>query len=220
MNIPHTSCAEQASLPKTHRAVVKNQAWTRRHLLWHCYQMPSFFTQICNSHYFILCVEILVCMQHLKAGTGGPTDALVLPHLQLPWLLVALATARQIIPLLWKADKMPSVSAWLSKLILQCEKKPKKPKNYPALIWNCTWQLHGEVECPVGFLTHKFLSVDTHLCHRNSQALTFPAWSCSSCHWHWLTLIMAQNAKWGSSSPTEAPRSLWLEHGQLLVFSV
>lgn len=78
-----------------------------------------FFSQICNSHYFFFCVEILVCMRHLKAGTRGPTDALVLPHLQLPWLLITPATARQIIPLLWKADKMPSVSAWLSKLILQ-----------------------------------------------------------------------------------------------------
>lgn len=76
-----------------------------------------FFTQMCNSHYFF-CVEILVCLQHLEVGTQGPTDALVLPHLQLTWLLITLATARQIIPLLWKADKMPSVSAWLSKLIL------------------------------------------------------------------------------------------------------
>lgn len=46
-----------------------------------------FFTQICNSHYFF-CVKILVCMQHLKAGTQGPTDALVLPHLQLTWLRI------------------------------------------------------------------------------------------------------------------------------------
>lgn len=80
-----------------------------------------FFTQIYNSHYFF-CVEILVCLQHLKVGTQGPTDALVLPHLQLTRLLITLAAARQIIPLLWKANKMPSVSAWLSKLILQREK--------------------------------------------------------------------------------------------------
>lgn len=79
--------------------------------------MPSFLHKSVTVTTFF-CVEILVCMRHLKAGTRGPTDALVLPHLQLPWLLITLATARQIIPLLWKADKMPSVSAWLSKLIL------------------------------------------------------------------------------------------------------
>lgn len=67
-----------------------------------------------------LFVEILVCLQHLHSGTRGLTDALVLPQLQLTWLLIRLAIARQTIPLFWKADKMPSVSAWLSKCILQC----------------------------------------------------------------------------------------------------
>lgn len=78
--------------------------------------MPSFLHKSVTVTTF--CVEILVCLRHLKVGTQGPTDALVLPHLQLTWLLIILATARQIIPLLWKGDKMPSVSAWLSKLIL------------------------------------------------------------------------------------------------------
>lgn len=91
MNILHTSCAEQVSLPKMHRAVVK----IKHGLNDICCGVVAllsnaiFFTQICNSHYFF-CVEILVCMRHLKAGTRGPTDALVLPHLQLTWLLITL----------------------------------------------------------------------------------------------------------------------------------
>lgn len=60
-------------------------------------------------------VEILVYLHPLQSGTGGLTDALVLPRLQLTWLLIILAIALQTIPLLRKADKMPSVSAWLSK---------------------------------------------------------------------------------------------------------
>lgn len=104
-----------------HRAVVKIKHGLNDICCGIVIKCHLFFTQIYNSRTFF-CVEILVCLRHLKVGTQGPTDALVLPHLQLTWLLITLAAAQQIIPLLWKADKMPSVSAWLSKLILQREK--------------------------------------------------------------------------------------------------
>lgn len=76
---------------------------------------------VTNLYSLQLFVEILVCLQHLQSGTWGLTDALVSPHLQLTRLLIILARAQQTIPLFWKEDKMPSVSAWLSKRILQCE---------------------------------------------------------------------------------------------------
>ena len=76
---------------------------------------------VTNLYSLQLFVEILLCLQHLQSGTQGPTDALVLPQLHLTRLLIILAIARQTIPLFWKKDKMPSVSARLSKRILQCE---------------------------------------------------------------------------------------------------
>lgn len=116
MNILHTSCAEQVSLPKMHRAVVKIKHGLNDICCGIVIKCHLFYTNLYQS--LLFCVEILVCLRHLEVGTQGLTDALVLPHLQLTWLLITLATARQIIPLLWKANKKPSVSAWLSKLIL------------------------------------------------------------------------------------------------------
>lgn len=76
---------------------------------------------VTNLNSLQLFVEILVCLQRLQSGTQGLTDALVLPQFQLTRLLIILAIAQQTISLFWKADKMPSVSAWLSKRILQYE---------------------------------------------------------------------------------------------------
>lgn len=76
---------------------------------------------VTNLYSLQLFVEILVCLQHLQSGTQGLTAALVLPQLQLTRLLIILAIARRTSPPFWKADKMPSVSARLSKRIPQCE---------------------------------------------------------------------------------------------------
>ena len=76
---------------------------------------------VTNLYSLQLFVEILVCLQHLQSGTRGLTDALLSPQLQLTRLLIIPAIARQTIPMFWKEDKMPSVSARLSKRILQCE---------------------------------------------------------------------------------------------------
>lgn len=157
---------------------------------------------VTNLYSLQLFVEILVCLQHLQSGTRGLTDAVVLPQLQLTRLLIIPAIARQTIPLFWKADKMPSVSARLSKRILQCEETQLQieerggnaPHPYPITNHRCTYVcictcVHVSIHVYILYNSQVFqLFYDVNIFNQKA-CLTYASSICNPCILHHLTLI-------------------------------